>query len=383
MADFSDFALRVGEYNSSLPTLTDGSKNELQLDSSGRLIISGRYLEDSAHSSGDAGLSMLAVRNDAGGSLVDTDGDYAPLQVDSEGRLIVNAQITVDIGAEKAEDAAHASGDTGNYILAVRADSRPTNANTDADGDYASIFVNANGELYVHDTDALSKLTEIDAVLDNIYIDTQAISTDVAAIETELLDQGTSLDNIETDISDLKKAEDSAHSSGDYGAMFLGVRNDADSDLTDADGDYSPISVDSKGRIKSVIELSGSEAYSVTDDLGDNLDGLETITASGTPWVTVSSLAVGAGTTAKIYGYSWACDQNAAMRIITDDTSVIKVYKVGVNSSAKPGESEHFASEGYIEIAGAANLEIKLQIKKRSATQGDAQGTGSIHIRTE
>ncbi len=36
----------------------------------------GTHLEDDAHVSGDAGIQVLAVRSDAGGSLVDADGDY-------------------------------------------------------------------------------------------------------------------------------------------------------------------------------------------------------------------------------------------------------------------------------------------------------------------
>ena len=43
--------------------------------------------EDSAHSTGDEGMMVLAVRRDADTSLVDTDGDYAPLQVNAGGQL--------------------------------------------------------------------------------------------------------------------------------------------------------------------------------------------------------------------------------------------------------------------------------------------------------
>jgi hypothetical protein len=46
--------------------------------------------EDSAHSSGDAGIMALAVRRDDELSLVGTDGDYAPLSVNAFGRLKVS-----------------------------------------------------------------------------------------------------------------------------------------------------------------------------------------------------------------------------------------------------------------------------------------------------
>lgn len=45
------------------------------------------------------------------------------------------------------------------------------------------------------------------------------------------------------------KNEDAAHNSGEAGIPFWGVRNDSASVRTDANGDYSPVSVDSTGRI--------------------------------------------------------------------------------------------------------------------------------------
>lgn len=433
-----DFGLMVGRYYTTLPTLSDTQVSEVMLDDKGRLIISGRYLEDSAHTSGDAGIFTLAVANHTEGAMHSADGDYAPLQVDASGRLRVIADIDINgLPSEKLEDSAHSSGDSGMYVLTVRQDTLATD--TSADGDYASFKVNALGELYVKDTDALSKLTEIDTVLDNIKIDTAAMVVDLAAIEAELLDQGTtldamavdlaaieaelldqgttldsilsdtnamvidlaaieaelldqgttldnmetSIDNIEADIDAITKVEDSAHSSGDSGFMPLAVRKDTEGSLVDTDGDYAPFQVDADGKLRVAAEVAapGSEQFTVTDALAGGGDGLATITAAATPWVTVASYAHTSGT-AYIYGYQWACDQNAQVRLVTDVSSTITYYKTGVNSSAQPGDSEHFAGEGRIEIAGVANQEIRLQIKKRNATGGDANGTGSIHIRT-
>ena len=47
------------------------------------------YIEDTPFQAGDRGPMPLAVRNDAGGSLVDADGDYAPFQVNAQGQLVV------------------------------------------------------------------------------------------------------------------------------------------------------------------------------------------------------------------------------------------------------------------------------------------------------
>lgn len=45
------------------------------------------------------------------------------------------------------------------------------------------------------------------------------------------------------------QTEDAAHASGAGGMFVLGVRNDTEQVLTSADGDYSPVAVDSSGRV--------------------------------------------------------------------------------------------------------------------------------------
>lgn len=47
--------------------------------------------EDAAHASGDVGVMLLAVRTDTAAALAGTDGDYAPLEVDASGRLWVSS----------------------------------------------------------------------------------------------------------------------------------------------------------------------------------------------------------------------------------------------------------------------------------------------------
>jgi len=68
------------------------------------------------------------------------------LAINADGSINVNADISVVNGSDKAEDSAHASGDIGTYVLAVRQDALA--ADTSADGDYASLKVDALGQLY-------------------------------------------------------------------------------------------------------------------------------------------------------------------------------------------------------------------------------------------
>lgn len=219
---------------------------------------------DTAFAATDRGIAMLAVRQDADASLVDTDGDYGMLQLDDNGRLKVAAEVTVEAGdAEFLEDSAHSDGDAGIHILAVRQDTRPANALTDANGDYASLFLNNVGELWVKDADSLAQLVTIDSVLDSIKVDTgnmdtslnnieasvAGIDTSANAIEASTASIDTNVADIEAILTALSKQEDAAHVSGDRGIMSLAVRNDAGTALA-ADQDYIPLSTDSSGNLR-------------------------------------------------------------------------------------------------------------------------------------
>lgn len=106
--------------------------------------------EDSAHSSGDPGIMLLAVRQDTAAALAGTDGDYIPLIVDSTGRLWVDIGVltpgTAAANLGKAEDAAHASGDTGVAVWGVRNDNGSTTF-AGTNGDYSPIAVDSSGRV--------------------------------------------------------------------------------------------------------------------------------------------------------------------------------------------------------------------------------------------
>ncbi len=75
-----------------------------------------QYREDAAHASGSTGNAMLAVRKDVGGTLVDADGDWAPLQTDSSGNLRVLATIGSGGSTQYADGAARGTA-TGNLMM--------------------------------------------------------------------------------------------------------------------------------------------------------------------------------------------------------------------------------------------------------------------------
>lgn len=59
----------------------------------------------------------------------------------------INVDVSLTTGAEKAEDSAHANGDIGQFILAVRQDTLASSVS--ANGDYAALKVNDVGALWV------------------------------------------------------------------------------------------------------------------------------------------------------------------------------------------------------------------------------------------
>ena len=218
-----------------------------------------------------------------------------------------NDSIKVDItsGAEYAEDSAHSTTNTGNFVLGVRNDTLAALGGTD--GDYVAFQMNADGALYVDVANGgvlESAVDGLETLLTGIDADTDAIKTavqlidnaidgsqmqvDVVAISAQ--SDGTYIGDIKfgeslpagsaaigklaansgVDIGDvdvtsvipgvaatnLGKAIQSAQGSTDTGVAALAVRNDALADLSGADGDYTPLQVNKTGALN-VTENTG------------------------------------------------------------------------------------------------------------------------------
>jgi hypothetical protein len=103
-----------------------------------------QYEEDTPSASGDLGTMPLAVRNDAGGSLVSANGDYAPLQVNAAGQLVIAGGAG---GTSMADDAAFAPGATQiTPAGAMHDDIAPDSVD---EGDAGVVRMSANRNLYV------------------------------------------------------------------------------------------------------------------------------------------------------------------------------------------------------------------------------------------
>ena len=146
--------------------------------------------------------------------------------------------------------------------------------------------------LEVLQTSTNSKLDHLSANQDTLETTLTAIETDAAAIEVLLTAANTDhaanevlltnaeahLGNIETAVQaldDIALAEDAAHSSGQKGVMFLGVRQSSQADFA-ADGDYTPLSIDDDGKLRVTgSAASGGSTEAKQDTVIGHLDGVE------------------------------------------------------------------------------------------------------------
>ena len=105
-----------------------------------------------------------------------------------------SSAFKVDIvsGAEYAEDSAHTSSDTGQFVLGVRNDTLA--ALGGSDGDYVPFQMNSSGAVYVDIADG----GQFDTLLDTLETTLTSIETDAAAIETLITSTNTKLDTLET-----------------------------------------------------------------------------------------------------------------------------------------------------------------------------------------
>jgi hypothetical protein len=260
---------------------TNGGTFAVQVDGNAltalQLIDDIVQTEDAAHSSGNKGVMPLAVRNDAGSALA-ADGDYIPLMVNSSGALYVTGGGG---GTQYTEGDTDAS-ITGTAIMwedgsdTLRAVSAAKPLPVDLQD--ASVAV-TNAGTFATQVDGAA-LTALQLIDDGIATTGSAITAKgMAAVGTD----GTNARILKTDASgelqvdvltlpalaagtnnigdvdvlsivpgtgatNLGKAEDAAHTSGDVGVMPLAVRNDAGTALG-ADGDYTPLTVNSAGAL--------------------------------------------------------------------------------------------------------------------------------------
>lgn len=185
-------------------------------DASGNEVSVGggtQYDEDTAHVSGDKLTMAGVVRRDTAASGVGADGDRDTLSTDNTGRLWVNGS-----GVTQPISAASLPLPTGAATAANQ-----TTGNTSL-GTIAGAV--AGTEMQVDVVAALP-----------------AGNNNIGDVDVASLVPGTGATN-------LGKAEDAAHTTGDVGVMALAVRNDTRGALAGTDGDYAPLQLNASGDLR-------------------------------------------------------------------------------------------------------------------------------------
>ena len=130
-----------------LNKILNSAETAIQVD----VVAGAEYAEDSAHTSADTGNFILGVRNDTLAALGGADGDYVPFQMNSDGALYVEVSAlpastsTIEVVGDAAENAAAA----GNPVLiGGRYDS---SSRTLGNGDVGAIALDADGAVHIAD----------------------------------------------------------------------------------------------------------------------------------------------------------------------------------------------------------------------------------------
>lgn len=210
--------------------------------------------EDAVHATGDTGVMALAVRNDSGTTLAGTSGDYIPLSTDSGGHLRTFSFLGDGANGSSNRLGVYGDGDalgTREQGLAPMFEVNPAPSLAGA-GIWSRGFLSLTGGLLVSIVESTTSLS-IGGVV-----------------------PGTSASN-------LGKAEDAAHSSGDVGVMALAVRRDTLSSTAGSNNDYATLNTDSVGALwvreygVTTVVLSGSTRGRPIQITGTSSGGANTL----------------------------------------------------------------------------------------------------------
>jgi len=367
---FNPFASRVAEHNTVLPTLANTDISPLQLDASGRLIVTTSGNDISITDGGNSitvdavafdirpltqatdsiaigdGTDILGIAAD--GSIAVTDNGLS-LTVDNGGTFAVQVDGAALTSLQTLDNAISNVGtaagltDGGQNILGIRDD--VLTALADPDGDYVSFRMNSNGALWTEEVNSSAMLTSLQT-LDNMIAVEDAVAGDAFS-----------------------------------GVPMLAVRQDTIATSTSADGDFSGLKVNALGELYITGSLtanvddvfeSGTEADGASDNVGD---GIVPVAATMTDLATV---LLGAGVSGFITGMDISADEEVTYELVVNDLAGPSEWiRVGVIDGAV-SHNKQFPRA--IEIAGAANRSIKLRALANEG--GTANVAGAINMYT-
>lgn len=198
--------------------------------------------------------AVQAVCTNAGTFAVQAACTNAGTFVVQENGAALTALQLIDDGVFTDDTSTHSTGSSKGYgIMAV---ATPSDGSVNAN-DFGHVAMTTDRKMHVAVMDALPAGTNNLGLIDIAYI--AAGTNNIGDVDVVSVVPGTGATN-------LGKAEDAVHSSGDTGVMALVVRQDSHSDLG-ADGDYVPMTVDADGGLRvSIVAGAGSGGTAAADD---------------------------------------------------------------------------------------------------------------------
>jgi len=277
-------------------------------------LAAATHLEDVPHVSGDRGMAIWAVRNEAIGALAFADGDYIPIGTTRSGQVLGvpyhNSSATSALQISKLEDAVHGSGDAGVPMWGVANTSFSTRA---SNNDYVPISTALDGIQYTYPRHDLTVPTpnQISKKEDAAHASEDAGIMDLGVMNTGFVtlvgaqgdyvpkahtNQGLYLTSLvlDTTLGDARvpvKNEDTVSGGGMAGIATLGIRNEAFVTLAGTNLDYIQFATDKEGRtfvrsmdavlLEELIELIGIDENVANTEYGASVSVALAATHSG------------------------------------------------------------------------------------------------------
>jgi hypothetical protein len=163
----------------------------------------------------------------------------------------------------------------------------------------------------------------------------------------------------------IAKQEDSGHTSGDVGVMMLGVRNDANATLTDADMDYIPVSTDLAGRIK---------VASVTASIGATILNGEGVARDS--WVVSGITNTIASNIVDSSGIAYSGTNPVPVTITSGATATTAVY----NLNAEGLYRDTFPVQGSVAVSGVTGSISVTQLNGDGTYKDTQPVSGSVSV---
>jgi hypothetical protein len=136
-------------------------------------------------------------------------------------------------------------------------------------------------------------------------------------------------------VSEIVKAEDAAHTSGDFGFPLLGVRQDTAASLAGTDGDYTMPIFDSTGRMHVNVGNTvtvGSHAVTNAGTFAVQVDGTALTRLTDIKTNTDSGAVVGNGAAATAQRVTLANDSTGVIATVSAVTSITNALPAGTNN---------------------------------------------------